>query len=333
MIIWVKRVLLITVALCIYLVIGEILIRIVSPQRGAMMWFINNPRYDFFHKTNFSQKYPYAGSAFTMNVKMNGLGMRENGYTEDEVKSPDAYNILLLGDSFTFGYGVDVEDTFGFKLQELLRQSIGPHCNVINAGVGGWGTLQEIKFAMDQMANIRPAAVILTYCKNDPQDDHRFQGGGFNIEKGYAPSFPGKNFLRAHSHLYRFLYNQIYFLRSGEDINQPMSNSKVDWVVPDWMWKETRKAIVDFNTNYRAFNPNGRLLIQTAHPWDTNVRSNLSVLNGVNGVTYVDNYDQTIILPTEDRSLSYDGHWSVQVHRIVASNLFSQLNLRNKGLE
>lgn len=47
--------------------------------------------------------------------------------------------ILLSGCSFVEGYGLDDQDTFGWKLQSLL-----PQIKVTNLGVGGYGSLQSL---------------------------------------------------------------------------------------------------------------------------------------------------------------------------------------------
>lgn len=53
-------------------------------------------------------------------------------------KSPDTFRILALGDSFTFGWGVDLADSWP-KLVENKLRSMGKNIEIINAGVPGIG--------------------------------------------------------------------------------------------------------------------------------------------------------------------------------------------------
>jgi lysophospholipase L1-like esterase len=71
----------------------------------------------------------------------NALGFRERDPSPDDLEE-DVTRILLLGDSFTFGQGVDRgEDRFSDLLEARLNQTLGPptgrRYHVYNAGVMG----------------------------------------------------------------------------------------------------------------------------------------------------------------------------------------------------
>ena len=59
---------------------------------------------------------------FKVQVKINSKGLRDNEYPYE--KPDDTYRILMLGDSFTFGYGVNIEDTMAKVLEENLNKKI-----------------------------------------------------------------------------------------------------------------------------------------------------------------------------------------------------------------
>ncbi len=65
--------------------------------------------------------------------------------------------LLVLGDSFTFGEGVEVGDRFTEKL--------GP--GVFNAGVPGWSSLDEVAVLPELLAARRPRAVLIVAQPND----------------------------------------------------------------------------------------------------------------------------------------------------------------------
>ena len=97
-------------------------------------------------------------------VSSNNLGCRDRSFDQEE-----AY-VLLLGDSFTWGY-VALEQTWGTTLEQLVGM------RVLKCGVGGYGTHQErnkLK-AIVQKAG-RPRLVVVGYTAHDLLDDYLYPG-------------------------------------------------------------------------------------------------------------------------------------------------------------
>jgi hypothetical protein len=67
-----------------------------------------------------------------------------------------AEKLLLIGCSFTFGWGVGDEDSFAWKLHDQL-----PSYDVINHGVGGYGTYQSLLLLEQMLAQGPPPARVL----------------------------------------------------------------------------------------------------------------------------------------------------------------------------
>jgi hypothetical protein len=65
--------------------------------------------------------------------------------------------IVLVGCSFTMGHGISDEETFGWKLQQLL------HRPVYNYGVGGYGTYQAFLRLESVLAELEPPPSIVLY--------------------------------------------------------------------------------------------------------------------------------------------------------------------------
>ncbi len=83
--------------------------------------------------------------------------------TKAPVSSSDDYGkppeIWFMGCSITHGWGVNDRDTYAWKIQEKF----GAH-NVVNAGVGGYGTLQSRLFFQDLLQHRgKPALVVYAY--------------------------------------------------------------------------------------------------------------------------------------------------------------------------
>ncbi len=94
-------------------------------------------------------------------IKINSLGLR--GPEIDIRPKRRIRRILLLGDSFAFGAGVDNKHTFSAHLGRRL----GPAFEVVNLGVTGYSTDQELILFEELGAKLRPKLVLLLMCDND----------------------------------------------------------------------------------------------------------------------------------------------------------------------
>jgi len=74
----------------------------------------------------------------------------------------------MLGDSVTFGYGVDQTQSFPAELERLLNQS-GKY-EVINAGVPGYSIVDEAALLPAVLGHFNPDLVIWTVVSNDYDD-------------------------------------------------------------------------------------------------------------------------------------------------------------------
>jgi len=100
-------------------------------------------------------------------VRTSSAGFRDREYRR--TKPGGVLRILLVGDSFTFGYGVAEDSTYGKQLERLLRRA-GPSCEgvqVINAGVNGYNTLQEVAFVRVIGIEYAPDIVLVGFTPND----------------------------------------------------------------------------------------------------------------------------------------------------------------------
>ena len=75
-------------------------------------------------------------------VRTNQFGFRDKDYqTTDKPKGE--YRVAFVGDSVTFGRGVDQDDTFVNQLALMLANgSPNPSINPMNFGIGGYNTIQ-----------------------------------------------------------------------------------------------------------------------------------------------------------------------------------------------
>jgi lysophospholipase L1-like esterase len=101
----------------------------------------------------------------TWTVENNSLGYR--GPEREPVRS-DTFRVLCVGDSITYGFNVDQEDTYPRQLERLLRaRHTGRPIEVLNTGVPGWSWLQGLRFLELEGLARRPSLVIAAHGTND----------------------------------------------------------------------------------------------------------------------------------------------------------------------
>jgi lysophospholipase L1-like esterase len=70
--------------------------------------------------------------------------------------------VVTLGDSTTFGYGVEVHETFAERLDDAL-----PGVDVINLSVPGYTSYQGYKLLLEHVDRLAPFAVVVSFGFND----------------------------------------------------------------------------------------------------------------------------------------------------------------------
>jgi hypothetical protein len=151
--------------------------------------------------------------AYDVAVRIDSRGLR--GPERDLAKAPGTKRILFLGDSFTFGIGVEESDTFARLLEDL------PRVETFNAGVAGYGTTQELLWLRREGFAYRPDLVVLAFYTNDFWDNasglrhetHRpayvLKGGRLEltgvpvVASASSPLERLRSYLENHSYLYR----------------------------------------------------------------------------------------------------------------------------------
>ena len=112
-------------------------------------------------------------SEWNISYKINSLGLRDK---ERSLEKPaNTFRILMLGDSFTEGWGINQDKTFGAILEKRLNEtSKSLNFEVINAGVSAYSPILEYLYLKNKGLNFKPDLVILNFDPNDFADDQGF---------------------------------------------------------------------------------------------------------------------------------------------------------------
>src|SRR5688572_31795737 len=100
---------------------------------------------------------------FRTAVRINEKGLRDRGHSYEPEN--DVERVLVLGDSFAWGYGVEESERFS----QLLEKSLG--VEVINASVSGYSTDQELLWYRNEGIKYETNLVILVIAGNDVGDN------------------------------------------------------------------------------------------------------------------------------------------------------------------
>ncbi|MEA1997215.1 MAG: SGNH/GDSL hydrolase family protein [Gemmatimonadota bacterium] len=145
-------------------VIAEVSIRLFAPQESLYPRYKWSSRYGYSLFPNTQMKAVCPGKyEYTYTINKNGF----RGRAVPVSNRYDKTNILLLGDSNTFGAGVGDSETYAAVMQSRL----GDCCNVINLGVPATGLGQQVRLFYEYGIIYRPEFVVILFCHNDLADN------------------------------------------------------------------------------------------------------------------------------------------------------------------
>ena len=109
----------------------------------------------------------HQSSEFDITVKINSLGFRDFEYSITKKKK---YRIAVIGDSFTFGWGVDLEDCWVKIIEKELNAS-GVDVEILNLGKGGASPVDYIQTAEKAIPVLKPDLIVV--CALQANDLHQ----------------------------------------------------------------------------------------------------------------------------------------------------------------
>jgi lysophospholipase L1-like esterase len=211
--------------------------------------------------------------AWGANIKINSQGFRGT----EPSSNPSTYRVIVLGDSIAFGNNLPVEDTFSFQLQQRLI-SEGRDLEILNFGVGGYDTLQEVSLLEHRGLKYHPDLVVVAYCLNDisiasvnPESFQRMQPlySSFLYESRLVQLISNnietirtKNWLKHMNEpqvFHREYEKQIDSIGDGESELLDLMNQSPKWPSTTWYGERDRVGRLRFGFRHlaRISNENG----------------------------------------------------------------------------
>jgi len=266
-------------------------------------------------------------------INENGLRDREHSYKRQN----DIKRILVLGDSFAWGYGVEEPERFS----QLLEASLG--VEVINAGVSGYSTDQELLWYRNEGVKYETDLVILEIAGNDVGDNDRqlvntiYYKPRFVIEEGQLvpigypvpKTSPQGKFiysLSQRSALAYFLVQRYFDLLSEYEkikVNSDQANSQESGISAKSEPFRLTTALIDEIRNI-AESRKAKFMIVTTDNW-WNSRSNKTYKDFINtletegflvlDVESMPGFDPKVMV------IPNDGHWNQAGHKFVAEKI------------
>jgi len=159
-----KETLLVVISTVTALVLAEVFLSLFFPQRTVRQYLTDRPAMFRADETLFMTLEPdfegYLKEAeFRVGVSINSLGYRQ---AEFDPRKGSQYRILVVGDSFTFGYGVEESEGYVRVIeQELNAHAPAKDIEVINTGVPAWWTDAYYLYLKTRGLDLDPDVVVL----------------------------------------------------------------------------------------------------------------------------------------------------------------------------
>jgi lysophospholipase L1-like esterase len=283
--------------------------------------------------------------AFTYGARatIDATGFRTNG----EAGRPPQATMFALGDSFTFGLGVNDDQTWPAQLERHVRAS-NPTASVVNGGTISYGVFQELDLLKATLTSIRPAVVIHGLYWNDymnpqppaPTDPDVVTAEGYFVWDQPPTYHTLTERLRAALNRAALFYSlkQIASQAWGRTSTSTYSSAysrmlghgidEEDWKPIDRFYRELQMTGDRHGfTTFVVIMPVNDLVrgrSSAAHPYPTAARQRLSAL----GIPYLDafelwdrgGYGNAAFLPQGP-----DAHLNAEGYRILADALAQKL--------
>ncbi len=164
---WIYGLVLCGISIIVSLVLAEITIRFLYEDKFSTRpdFLIPNDELGWSPSPGLNNR--FYGADYSMRIITDEAGYRLG--EEGEI-SPNSELVALLGDSYTFGWGVDSDETFASALDRKLKETTSGKRRAINLGVNGYGTL-HYGIRLNELAKRHVRIALVMHSHNDHLDN------------------------------------------------------------------------------------------------------------------------------------------------------------------
>jgi lysophospholipase L1-like esterase len=160
---FVARGIVVGVALLLGIVLAELMLRLAAPQVTMFPRYVISADYEIEMARSAEIRHG-RGRLWNFTYRTNEIGRRGAYIAPDQLTGKAV--VTVLGDSFSFGIGVEDDEVFPAQ----LGRELGGGWHVVNGGMSGWGLDSQIKWYYAVGARYQPEVVVLQFTANDPWD-------------------------------------------------------------------------------------------------------------------------------------------------------------------
>ncbi len=247
---------------------------------------------------------------YKVTYSVNSKGLRDSEY--NYTKSLEKKRIIALGDSFQFGHGVEQNETYTELMEKMLNDE-GKSIEILNFGIPGYGTGQELEYLKTEGLKYRPDIIILSFFTEDLFDNlhescTRYVRDGYLVDNATSEertaTFKIKLFLNQDVQSYCFLKNSYlklpeakkkYSGRIGIEGTAVESMQKNETEQIKRAWTKTNLQIVRLSETAKA---NNASLVIVVIPHQVQVDTD--IWNGVKKEYNLNENDYDQSLPSQE---------------------------------
>lgn len=309
-----------------------------APRAGRMTQFWRyDSRYGWSNVPN--AKGAFQSFGFDTNVSINERGFR--GPMIPYQRTPGKQRVEILGDSYVWGYGVNENEMF----TSILPQYLGG-AEVVNLGVTGYSTDQELLVYEDEGYKYNADYVVLVFCMNDvdgntarvqyatyekplfvlDQDQLRLENQPVKRSSLWKRGLVA---LTSHSYLINTMYRVLAeaALKSKPQLQQASAADNTFPASPaDQL---TARLILEFQHAVAQKQPNSKflvVLVEDMAPKYAHEVANYLARYHIDALAlgdHVNHNDQSLHLPDEN-------HWNPAGNRLVAQSVADFINAHER---
>ena len=273
---------------------------------------------------------PHAAGQFPGNAdqsrlfpyRINAHGLRDR---DRPAKKPGSTRVLVIGDSYTWGYAVAEEEAFPQVAERLLRDRGHEEIEVINGGVPDYNSRQERQLLEQLLPIYQPDAVFLAYVVNDaepptampvpPEEAYRHSRSWFLTE--------------AADHLNRRVFRRRLLPTTKVNV---ASSYLEGFETESVKWKDSREAIRQMRDLSGAAGASFRVMMMPDFTQEFDDRYAFRAIHDA-----VTTWGGELNIPTDDLLdhfrgedhqqlwVPWDGHPNAEAHRRIAEFLVTRI--------